>query len=220
MSLVDTWDYIGATWDSGLQWDVNIGPGLGDATPYLDLVTSAHSDKPKFMAQLLACVQPFADTIAVLLTMPGKFDLDTAVGVQLDAVGEWIGTTRNLASPISGIYFAFDTVNLGFDQGVWWTPGDDLANLITLPDEQYRTLLRARVASNHWDGSIPNAYEVWDLLFADTNYTINIIDNGDMTMDFQLVSPTPPDALTIALVQGNYLTLKPAGVGATSTVVP
>lgn len=219
MTFVDTWDSEFATWDSGLSWDINIGVGLGDPQPYLDLVTSKHSDKPKFMAALEAVVRPVADITALLETIPGKFDLDTAVGVQLDAVGKWIGAPRVLTSAIAGVYFAWDTPALGWDQGVWWRPGLNLGNLLVLPDDQYRTLLRARAASNNWDGTIPRAYEVWDLLFADTDYTINIVDNGDMTMVFQLVAVAPPDALTVALVTGNFLTLKPAGVGATSVVI-
>lgn len=218
MTFIDTWDSLNAAWDSGLSWDINIGPAT-DVTSYLDLITSAHRDKPKFVATVGITLQPLADLMVVLKSIPGKFDLDVATNSQLDAVGEWIGASRILQSSISNVYFAWDTPGLGWNQGTWWKPGLDLANLLVLPDEQYRTLLRARAAANNWDGTIPNAYEVWDLLFAGTDFTINMVDHQDMTMDFVLHSPTPPDALTLALVTGNFLTLKPAGVHATATAV-
>ena len=151
-----------------------------DVTPYLALVTSEHQGATNLLAMTGATVQPFADEQAVLDVLPSLFDLDAAVGVQLDVVGLWVGINRYVAT-------------------------------YTLTDDQYRTILRARIARNHWDGSIPGAYKVWDSAFAASGYSIFIIDYQDMSMDLGLFGSVP-DAVTLALVTGDYLSLRPAGV--------
>jgi hypothetical protein len=90
---------------------------------------------------------------------------------------------------------------------------------LSLPDDAYRTLLRARIASNHWDGTIPGAYAIWNELFAGTGLGILIGDGGDMTMLYALTGPVP-DAVTLALFIGGYLTLKPATIGVSNYMTP
>jgi hypothetical protein len=211
MSFVDSWDQPGATWDSGLQWDVNVGPSPGDVTPYLNLVTSEHRDKPKFMAMLGGTFQPLADVQVLAAGLAALFDLDVAVGAQLDVVGQWVGQSRNLTVPLTGVYFTFDTAGVGFDEGTWYGPFDPVSGIVSLPDDAYRTLLRATIAANHWDGTIDGAYAAWNILFAGTGFGILIQDLGSMHMLFALIGPTP-DAVTLALLKSGYLSLKPAGV--------
>ena len=212
MSYIENWDsgQPNATWDSGLDWDTNVGPSPGDVQPYLNLVTSEHVTRAKFMAMIAATLQPLADLQVVLASMPGLFDLDVAVGDQEDKVGQWIGVTRNISVPLTGVFFSWATANLGWGQGNW-TPNINQTQLVVLSDEPYRTLLRARVASNQWDGTIPGAYAVWNAAFAGTGIGLLIQDYGDMHMALALTGPVP-DAVTLALFTGGYLNIKPAGV--------
>lgn len=211
--VIANWDsgLPGANWDSGLSWDVNVGPSPGDISGYLNLITSEHNDKPKFMATVALLLQPIADIQAVMASMPAKFDLDNAVGDQLDKVGEWVGVTRNIAVPLVGVYFSFNVAGVGFGQGTWYNLFDPLSGQVQLADDGYRTLLRARIASNHWDGTIPGAYAAWDALFANTGFSILIQDLGNMHMVYALTGPLP-DAVTKALFTGGYLALKPSSV--------
>jgi uncharacterized protein DUF2612 len=221
MVVVDSWDsgLAGADWDSGLQWDVTTGPSLGDISKYMALVTSQHADKPKFMAFLAMLVQPIADIIALLEGMPGLFDLDDAVGAQLDIVGLWVGVTRNVTVPLPNVYFSLDQAGVGLGEGTLKGPFDPQTGLIALPDDTYRTLLRARIASNHWDGTIPGAYAAWNALFADTGFGILIQDGNNMSMVYALTGPVP-DAVTLALFTGGQLSLKPAGVRISNFITP
>lgn len=218
--LINTWDsgQPGATWDGGLQWDVNNGTVIGDISAWLALVTSEHNDKPNFMAMLSMVLQPLADIIAVAQSIPGLFDLDVAVGDQLDKVGLWVGVTRNINVPLQNVYFALDNALVGLDSGSLMGPLDPTTGLVVLPDPQYRTLLRATIAANHWDGTIPGAYAAWNILFAGTGFGILIQDGGDMTMIMALTGPVP-DAITAALFTGGFLSLKPAGVGISFNMV-
>lgn len=212
MTFIDRFDTgePGAQYDVGLQWDVNVGPNPGNVQPYLDLITSEHNQRPKFMAMVQAVMQAYADIIAVMMTIPALFDLDDAVGVQLDVIGEWVGVTRNVKVPITGVFFSWDVVGLGWAEGSW-ADSSSPSELVVLPDAAYRTLLRARIAANHWDGTIPGVYEVWDTMFAGTGFGILIQDEGHMHMIMALTGPVP-DAVTLALFEGGYLNLKPAGV--------
>jgi len=221
MTIIDSWDSgaPGALWDSGLEWDVNNGTVIGDITPWLKLVTSQHANKPNFMAMLSMVLQPLADIIEVAKSMPGLFDLDDAVGDQLDKVGIWVGVTRDIDVPLSGVYFALDTAGVGLDEGTLKGPFDPTAGLVVLADEQFRTLIRARIAANHWDGTIPGAYRIWDTLFASTGFSILIQDGGDGSFIMALTGGVP-DAVTAALFTGGFLALKPAGFGVSFYIVP
>jgi hypothetical protein len=176
MTFIDSWDsgQPGAKWDSGLQWDINVGPATGDVSAYLALVAAQHRDKPKFIAYLTALLQPICDQQVVARRLQTLFNLDDAEGVQLDIIGEWIGVTRELSVPLENVYFSFDIDGLGFGQGTWKGRFDPTAGLVSLPDDAYRTLLRAKAANNGWDGTIPTAYQIWDTLFAGTGYGILI----------------------------------------------
>lgn len=204
-----SWDSDG-TWDSGLEWDFS-APSTGNVAPYLELITSEHNQKPKFMAMLAAAFQPFADGIDVCAGITALFDLDTAVGEQLDFIGQWVGASRNIPVPLLNVYFSWDTVGLGWDEGSWYPTGGPLTELLSLPDEFYRTLLRAVIANNSWNGTIPDAYAAWDLLFGGTGFGILIQDYANMHMLYAITGPTP-DAVTLALFTGGYLNMKPAGV--------
>lgn len=182
----------------------------GDITPYTSLITSEHNQKPNFMAVVATAVEPVADQILVSEGVPTLFDLDTAVGQQLDYVGQWIGVTRNLEIALTGVYFSFDTFGLGFDQGAW-APVDGSTVLTSLPDDQYRLLLYAKVAENHWDGTVPSALELLNAFWNPQGYYIYIIDGQDMTMSYILVGPTPTP-ITLALYTNGLLDLRPAGV--------
>ena len=210
---ISMWDtgQTGSNWDSGLQWDINIGPGAGDTTPWLNLITSEYNEQPNFMTMIQNVLQPFADNIAVMASLPTAFDVDEAVGSQLDVVGEWVGVTRNISTPLTGVYFSFDTAGLGFDQGTWFNEFNPTTGLIVLGDDAYRTLIRARIANNSWNGTIPGAYTVWNDLFSGQGIGILIQDLQNMHMIMALTGPVP-DAVTLALFTGGYLGLVPAGV--------
>lgn len=211
------WDTPGLTWDSGITWDAGQSPNPGNAHPYLDLVTSEHNQKPNYMAMLEAFLQPLADGQAVSDSLVTLFDIDTAVGIQLDIIGLWVGRSRYLTVPITGIYFTFDD-GPGFDSGILRGRFDPLNYLVALPDQYYRLLLYATVAANHWDGSIPGAYEAYALVFGPIGYFIAIVDRQDMSMDIVLIGPEP-DAVTKALFLGGYLSLKPVGVRVNNYII-
>lgn len=182
---------------------------MADITDYTGLVTSEHKPRPKFMATVAALAQPFVDLQNFYESLPDAFDLDKAIGVQLDAVGMWVGISRKVATPLTNVYFSLDTPGLGLDEGSLKGPFDPDAGITSLDDDTYRLLLRAKIAANSWDGTIPSAAAILNSLFQ--NITIFIQDNQDMTMTMG-ISGNLPSAVFLALFTGGYLPLKPAGV--------
>lgn len=183
----------------------------GDISPYTALVINEHADKPRFMASLAALLQPVADGIAVLESMPGLYDLDAAVGVQLDAVGLWVGRSRNLQVAIVGVFFSFDTAGLGFGAGVWQGPFNPGTDVVVLDDETYRLFLRAVIGANNWDGTAVGAYNVLLPLLAAYGAGMTIADNDNMTMTVALTGATLPPIIA-AMFTGRYIEFRPAGV--------
>jgi hypothetical protein len=190
------------------------GTPLLTSDEYTGLVTSEHNQRPNFMAMIAVQVQAYVDNINLLRNFQALFDIDLAAGQQLDMIGVWVGASRNISIPLTGVYFSFNTVGLGFNQGTWLGIGDSTSGLTTLSDDQYRLLLKAKIASNHWDGTVPGAYAIWAIVFQFEPFTILIQDNQDMTMQFTLVGTNIP-AVTKALLTNGLIALIPAGVSAT-----
>ena len=183
---------------------------MAELDDYTALITSEHSDKPKFVAMIEMLSAPLVDLMNVLGGMPALFDLDSAVGDQLDVDGEWIGIARQINTPLIGVYFSFDVDGLGFDQGVWKGPYDPDTGLVSLDDETYLMVLRAKIAANHWDSTPDSAGEILESL-APPGTFVFIQDNCDMSITI-CVAGKQPSALYAALLQKGFLSLKPEAV--------
>lgn len=183
---------------------------MSDENKYTRLIAGYHVDRPKYRQMVFETTQPVADIGAVAAGLPADFDLDSAVGVQLDAVGVRVGITRRLKTPLAGVYFSFDIDGVGFDMGVWQGPYDPDSGITILDDDAYREILRIKIANNHWDGTLSGAVDILAPVFGD-NTQVFIIDNSDMSIDFGL-SGEIPDVVKLTLLFGGYITLKPAGV--------
>lgn len=178
---------------------------------YLNLVPPEHQNRERFIASLSAALQPMSDVQGLLASMPAKYDLDIAEGQQLDMVGLWVGVSRKIMIAITGVFFSFDTVGLGFNQGIWRNPRDNNLSAVFLDDESYRMLLRARIAANHWDGTLAAAATAYAYVFRDPNTHVFIQDNQDHTFSLN-VAGMPLTTLQMALLTGGYLPLRPVGV--------
>lgn len=186
---------------------------------YLDLVPTQNRAQINFISVLTTILQPFVDIQNNINEIPALYDVDEAVGVQLDTTGQWIGQSRNISIPLVGVYFAFDIASVGFDQGTWKGPDDPENELTSLPDADYRTLLKAKIGANYWDGTKTQANEIWDKLFLPMGIKILTIDYNDMTMDMIMITDTPLTAVLKALFQNGYIKLKPAGVRVKSFLI-
>ncbi|CDG20705.1 conserved protein of unknown function [Xenorhabdus poinarii G6] len=178
---------------------------------YLKLVTPQHRTAPKFVYHIDLITRSLSDIAETVHQLNEAFSLDHAVGVQLDAVGEWIGLSRYVKTPIVGVYFSLDTETLGFDQGSWKRRYDSDSGFTELDDETYRTLLRVKIEANHWDGSSEMLERIYQRILPDRNARIFFVDNQDMSMDVFLTGSEIPEVIKAVIRQG-YLNIKPQSV--------
>lgn len=183
---------------------------MADISQYTGLITSEHNQKPKFMAVVEALAGTMVDQQNLLASMPGKFDLDNAVGDQLDTIGIWVGISRDVPVPLIGIYFSFDTDGIGFDQGSWKGPFDPDAGLTRLDDDTYRLVIRAKIGANHWDGTLGASKSILDSIFGGGTFVF-IQDNQDMSMTVAIAGAIP-SAVFLSLLKNGVIPLKPEGV--------
>lgn len=126
---------------------------------YLNKIPSQHKIRPKFMKWLSVLLGVLDDSAALLRGMDAAFDLDAAVGQQLDIIGNIVGISRLLdfepryAEPL-------------------------------LPDGFYRKVLKAKISLNQWDGTIEGIKKLWTGIF--DGYRLDVADNQDMTMTLRV----------------------------------
>lgn len=209
---------------------------------YVDLIPSQNRQLTRFPRVVEALVDGPVQLTNQLHSWHLKFDLDTAVGDQLDTIGEWIGFRRYLQVEITGVYFSWDDIpQLGWDNGRFKGRFEAESQMETLGDEDYRRLLKALININRWDGSQLTLIDQWtqylgsgnySMLFADefdaegnplyavetdplTEYRgagARLVDNQDMTMGVALLG-TRPLGFDKAMIQLALNFIKPAAVG-------
>ena len=151
---------------------------------YLNLLTSQYQGSPKFLAWLAFVLQMVDDVTAVMEQIDEAFDLDTAVGVQLDILGQRIGEMRTV----------------GFQPSNGVSP--------VLDDATYRLLLQAKVAQNYFNGLVDGLQEFWSQLFPGGRITI--LDSQQMSATIVLTGAFT--SIQKDLVQQGYIVPQPQGV--------
>ena len=155
-----------------------------DAEFYKNLLPSQSRFLERF-PQVIEAITAGSTTIQRLFdNFPSDFDIDTAMGPQLDIIGQWVGLSRVLPVPISGVYFEWDGADaVGWDKGLWQGPFDPDTGPVLMSDDNYRRLLRVKILVNHWDGSMEQLSLIWNAFLPPDSPGI-IIDGQDMTLSF------------------------------------
>lgn len=141
---------------------------------YANLLIIQYRQKPK----AYATIQALAD-MAVMDQLPidvqNAFNIETAVGDQLDILGKYIGATRN---------------------------GYNATGPVTLSDSDFRTLLKFVIITNTAGSSL---YTIQTLLAGAFPGQVFISDSTTMTINYVLLeSLGTPDLLEV-IVRGGYL---------------
>ena len=130
-------------------------------TDYLTVARSRYTqqfkDKPVFDAYIKIVIQEIEELQAAFKDLKQLRDLDSAVGVQLDVIGDIVGQPRVLVDYTLFPYFGFDTapqaktfgttadVGIG---GYFKSVSDVIGSPFEVDDDTYRFLIRARIAAN------------------------------------------------------------------------
>ena len=116
----------------------------------LKLLTPEVRKLPRFSALAEAVLRQIVDLQAVIPEMEAAYSLDSAAGMQLDLLGESFGLSRGK------------------------TGGSPV------PDEEYREMIRAKLALWRWDGTNETVSVALAESFPGKNIAIS--DNGDCTV--------------------------------------
>lgn len=189
---------------------------------YTDLILYQYQSKPKAVATIdLLIRQALCDLVP--LDVRDAFDIDTAVGVQLDVLGKYIGFSRRVLSQIPRDYFTFGDTDTPTLAVTGFTAYDSAANPTSvflrysmlaesfddLEDEDYRLMLKIKIVLNSTDNTLKS---ITDILFEFFGTDLICYDSKDMTISY-LVKPA---AKKIALLFASQNALpKPQGVGLT-----
>lgn len=170
---------------------------LAKRNEYTDLIAGAHVDKERFTAWVSALTEPLRIARERLAALREDFDVDTAIGAQLDAIGVRVGISRNLPMTLTGVYFALDDEGgVGLDRGVWKGPYDPDDGMTRLGDDVYRAVIKAKILANHWDGTNESLPGFLSDTLAYFGVPAKVLDLQDMqTMHVALhitKSTTPP----------------------------
>lgn len=160
-----------------------------DVDYYLRLITSEHANKPKYVSWMRVLLTPFVDAINLNKAIKSAFFINTAVGVQLDTIGKWLGLSRQ----------------------VDFQPSDGSSSILN--DKYYRIALKAKVVKNLWKGTIEDFYNMWQILFNGEDLQVYLADNQNMDYVIVTWDSTTQDSMISDLLRNGYLIPRPAGLG-------
>ena len=190
---------------------------MADSNEYTSLIAGHWAQKENFQQWIYELTEPFRIARERFVQMAVEsFDLDKAVGAQLDAVGARIGLARSLPIAIPDVFFALDDVDgIGLDLGVWLTKLDTTTALVTMGDNVYRMALKAKVELNHYDGTLEKITSLLLSLFdafQSREALIDVIDNQSMHISIYVVKVNV-NPILLALLEQHFLDTVAAGVG-------
>lgn len=189
-----------------------------DTNEYTKLIAGYHAEKPRFTQWVFELTEPVWAARLAMSDFVQDFDIDSATGDQLDAVGVRVGLSRNLNAVIEGVFFAFDDVDgVGLDYGIWKTPRDSATAITTMSDAIYRQALKAKVVLNHYDGKNQSVGDLIDAImsaFGVTKPWYSYVDNQDMTIRVSMKKDKVPP-IVWQLFYNEIFKVNHAGVGVT-----
>jgi len=195
---------------------------------YAALLIVQYVVKPKALATISALV---TDVVADMIysQTEAAFDIPTAVGAQLDILGEYVGTTRffygvdttkrywakldyaNLTDPNYG-WSDYSNLDVGGSQLAY---PDLFSPVGTLSDDDYRNLIAYQATNRSMECTIPNIDALLLTYFGNDFY---VTDNKDMSIVYTFKYHTDPVAEKPVLLQAIIamdLLPRPAGVSMT-----
>lgn len=197
---------------------------------YQNLLIIQYHDKPKAKSTIGAMydtiVPKNSKTGNYLITDVGNaFDLDTAVGVQLDMIGYYIGVNRlyigqdlnpieafgftdELGTDYSDVVGLSDEADFLTDTGIFLGVEELISTTNRLNDDDYRLILKLKSKQNNSNHSSSSIDDIFYEFFGNNIY---MVDNLDMSMTYYVAYSYSRIAYILDI---KGLFLKPMGVEA------
>ena len=167
---------------------------------YQNLLTAQYRNSPKLTQLLKVLLQKFDDISQCLTQLDTAFDLDSAIGVQLDMLGVTAQADRTLPfQPSFGVSPVMD-------------------------DDTYRIYIKAKIAQNQWNGTLGSLYTMWygDPVTGQPGLfpTVKLIVEDGQNMTATLHIGGLPSTLLIDMIAGYAVNGALSGTVHNSMLVP
>lgn len=139
-------------------------------------ITEHYKDKPVFKKHLEILFLGHKELFDQFNNILKSRDLDTAEGAQLDVLGAIVGQPRVQAQAALYSFFGFledvtaetfGDINDPSIGGFWYSQGNPQGGNITLDDDTYRKMIRARIIKNTSRGTTDDFLLFLDYVFGD-----------------------------------------------------
>lgn len=137
----------------------------------------------------------------ILSQIGPAFDLDTAVGKQLDIIGKYVGVPRNIGPPTPVEYFGYKLAAGGGNSngytsvfggvnltGIYYRAAGGSRQNTDLTDVQYAFVIKLKIVLNSTDNTM---YSIQNYIAQFFPGLISVVDNHDMSLTYT-VSPDVP----------------------------
>ena len=155
-----------------------------DNKQYLKLLTSEHYVRPKFHSYVKTFLEELDAINSAYNSFNTIFNLNNAVGDQLDKIGFLFNVSREVPFTL---------------------PGGET----TLQDNPFRKLIRSNIYRIHWDGTRKQLEKILQTILQNSNW--DLVDNQDMSVDIY-IDERMVTAVDRLLFEHNMYLPKPAGV--------
>ena len=183
---------------------------------YANLLILQYRCKPKARAHIKELIKNATGDF-LFYRLYEFFDVDTAVGAQLDIIGKIVGAQREvLGLTIDKKYFSYESAPdpNGFNRAgnikkdvLFKNRRNSKDSVYTLLDPDYRSLIKFKIVSNHAKASME---AIDDAIFDVFGNDATVINNKNMTITYMITAANVPGLL--AAYKLGYLP-RPNGVG-------
>lgn len=187
-----------------------------------NLLIKQYWEKPKAKAEIELQASTWETTRAFLDSLDAAFDLDNAIGAQLDVLGRIVGISRSVPDVIPKVYFGFsiNPNNEGFASkfdpmrigGPFFSKFSSAFTDLQLNDSDYRFFIRVKAALNRASGYVSSDtyIDIQEVVLAAFDGRAYVVDNLDMTLTLYVSPVISLDRLN--LIRALNLLPKPQGV--------
>lgn len=187
-----------------------------------NLLIKQYWEKPKAKAEIEMLAASWDKARALLAMLDPAFDLDNAVGAQLDVLGRIVGISRSVPGIIPKIYFGFsiNPDSKGFSDkfdplragGPFFDKFSIPFTSLQLDDNDYRFFIRVKASLNRASAYLKsNEYiSIQDVILNAFQGRAYVVDNLDMTLTLYVSPLVTLDRLR--LIQALNLLPKPQAV--------
>lgn len=186
------------------------------------LITEQFKDAPVMDKYLRLILSGILDVQEVLRQLQQQRSIDTAVGAQLDVIGEIVGRPRGLVTAELFNYFGFEGAPLGDTFGSltdptvgapWYSLGAPTGISREPSDEEYRLILKAKIIKNRTLSRPEDVIAAYKFLFGASKVTIEQLGPAKIRIGIGKILSNVERGLLFDLGGAGSLLPKTIGVG-------